>query len=79
MQTTFFTKHIILNSNKVKHLWGIEPLELAILTQVTFKHKDKNPWHCTLKREQKMPTPWKESVVAHKITIQFCSNTYLPL
>jgi hypothetical protein len=26
-----------------------------------------------------MPTPWKESSMAHKTTIQFCSNTYLPL
>jgi len=37
----FFVKHIILSFNKLKHLWGIEPLELAILAQVTFKHKDK--------------------------------------
>jgi hypothetical protein len=26
-----------------------------------------------------MPTPWKESFVAHKTTIQFCNNTYMPL
>jgi len=26
-----------------------------------------------------MPTSWKESFVAHKTIIQFCSNTYMPL
>jgi hypothetical protein len=26
-----------------------------------------------------MPTPWKESFVGHKTTIQFCNNTYMPL
>jgi hypothetical protein len=26
-----------------------------------------------------MPTPWKESFVPHKTTIQFCNNTYLSL
>jgi hypothetical protein len=31
-----------------------------------------------VKRGQKLPTPWKESFVAHKTTIQFWSNTYLP-
>jgi len=42
----FFAKHIILSFRKVKHLWGIEPLELAIIAQVTFKHKDKPmAWH----------------------------------